>query len=60
MFFMQSEIQLNDNIMDIFDIDEQTTDLFELERMQDYTKVLRKDTPVSERFYLSVFMRAEN
>ena len=57
---MQSEIQLNDNIMDIFDIDEQTTDLFELERMQDYTKVLRKDTPVSERFYLSVFMRAEN
>ena len=58
IFFMKNEISLNDNILDIFEMDERTEELFEISRMVDYDQ--RQIDAVADRTYLSLFFRAEN
>ena len=60
IFFMKNEILLNDNIFDIYQIDERTGNLFEISRMVDYSQRLPNSMAVKDRTYLSLFFRAEN
>ena len=46
---MKNEIQLQDNLIDIFDQSEISKELFEISRAQDYTEVIPWSKPVANR-----------
>ena len=49
---MKSLIKLSDNILDIFETDEVTVDLFEPSKIVDYSQVILEDVPVANREYI--------
>ena len=57
---MLSEINLADNIYDIFETDETIENLFETSKMVDYFERMPSTMPVSEREYMGIFFRADN
>ena len=57
---MESEILMQDNYMDIFDIDEKTVNLYEISRMVDYYQRNPEGMKVADREYMNVYLRAEN
>ena len=60
IFYMNSQVYLNDNIYDIFDIHDVTINLLQESGRFDYIQKISKETPVSEREYISLFLRAAN
>ena len=60
IFFMDSEIILNDNLFDIFDIHEYSVSIFESNKRIDYYERANSSLRVEDREYFGIFFRADN
>lgn len=58
VFYMKSQISLNDNIFDIFEQNDVTIDLFQESGRFDYIEKISQNEPVSDREYVTLFLRA--
>ena len=60
MFFMESTINLKDNILDIFDTEEFDVPIFEVSKSVEYTSVIPRESLIRKREYISIFFRADS
>lgn len=57
---MKSTVRLEDNIFDIFGYINLDIDIFEQTGRHDYKQKINKRTPVEDREYVSIFLRADD
>ena len=60
VFFMESIINLKDNILDIFDTEEFDVPIFEVSKRVEYSSVIPQDSRLAKREYISIFFRADS
>ena len=60
VFFMESIINLKDNILDIFDTEEFDVPIFEVSKRVDYSSVIPHNSRLAKREYISIFFRADS
>ena len=60
LFFMKSELMLQDKIYDIFDTEKEEKQIFQIQNRYEYLQAITRDIPLQYREYIKIYLRSGN